>query len=310
MMWLDVPHLSGDTRVYEEDLMVDIERVLALNNDLGEGPIWSGKEQMLYWVDLTPGIIHRFSPSTGQHQSFSLGFSVGVLGLRAKGGLVMGAKPGFMFWDDQTGATPIANPIADQPAMRFNDGAVDQRGRFYAGTMHEKETRLQSGDLFRLDPDGSVHTMASGLRVPNGIGWSLDKKTMYFTDSPLHTIYAFDYDAATGNIENRRPFIVVPDADGVPDGMTVDSEGFIWSAQWGGWRITRYDPTGKIERVVRVPVERPSCCAFGGKNLDELYITSAATNITAEERARQPWIGDLLRCHPGVKGQPEPEFAG
>lgn len=292
-----------------EALMADVERVVAVNNYLGEGPIWNGKEQMLYWVDITPGVLHRWNPATGQQQAFTLGFSIGCLGLRAKGGLVMATKHGFMAWDEKTGATPIANPITG-PDMRFNDGKVDARGRFYAGTMHETDTKLHTGDLYRLDPDGSVHVMASELRCPNGIGWSLDKKTMYFTDSPFHTIYAFDYDVASGAMENRRPFIVVPDTDGVPDGMTVDSEGCIWSAQWGGWRITRYDPAGKIERVVRMPVERPSCCAFGGKNLDELYITSAAATITPEERTKQPWIGDLLRIYPGVKGQPEPEFGG
>jgi sugar lactone lactonase YvrE len=290
--------------------MADVERLLAVQNYLGEGPLWNTKEQRLYWIDLTPGILFRWSPTTGQTESFKLGFSIGCIGLRAKGGLVMGAKHGFMTWDEKNGAQPIINPIANQPDMRFNDGKVDARGRFYAGTMHEKDVTLQTGDLYRLDPDGSVHTMASNLRVPNGAGWSLDKKTMYFTDSPTHTIYAYDYDAATGNIENRRPFVVVPDSDGVPDGMTVDSEGFIWSAQWGGWRITRYDPTGKIERVVPMPVERPSSCAFGGKNLDELYITSAATTITPEGRVKQPWIGDVLRIYPGVKGLPEPEFGG
>jgi sugar lactone lactonase YvrE len=290
--------------------MADIERVLALNTQLGEGPIWSVKEQVLYFVDLTPGIIYRYDPVTAELKSYHLGFSVGVLALRAKGGLVLGCKHGFMFWDAKTGTTPIANPIANKPGMRFNDGAVDHKGRFYAGTMDEKDSKLQTGDLYRLDPDGSVHTMATGRRVPNGIGWSLDRKIMYFTDSPFRTIYAFDYDAATGDLANLRPFIVVPEGEGTPDGLTVDSEGCIWSARWGGWCVARHDPTGKLERVLKVPVVRPSAPAFGGRNLDELYITTACTTITDAERAEQPWLGSLLRARPGVKGQPEPEFAG
>jgi L-arabinonolactonase len=290
--------------------MAGIERALAMNDHLGESPIWSVKEQALYWVDLKAGIIHRWHPATNDQQSFTLGFSIGCLGLRRKGGLVMGTKHGFMFWDAQKGAAPIVDPIADQPAMRFNDGKVDPRGRFYAGTMHNTDTKLQSGDLYRLDADSSCHVVDSGLRCPNGIGWSLDRKTMYFTDSPLRTIYAFDYDIATGRIENRRPFITVAENDGTPDGMTVDSQGFIWSCHWGGWKITRYDPAGNVERVVAMPVERPTSCAFGGKNLDELYITSAALNITPAERAKQPFAGDVFRLLPGVKGPEEPQFAG
>jgi sugar lactone lactonase YvrE len=133
---------------------------------------------------------------------------------------------------------------------------------------------------------------------------------MYFTDSPLRVIYVYDFDAASGAIENRRPFIHTPEGKGVPDGLTVDSEGFIWSACWGGWKITRYDPTGKVERIIQLPVQYPTSCAFGGASLDELFITSAWKALSEEKRKRQPLAGDLFRLKVGIKGLVEPKFAG
>ena len=290
--------------------MSDVEHAFTSRDYLGEGPIWSVREQALYWLNIPSGTIHRWQPATNEHRSFSLGFSIGCLALRARSGLVLATKRGFATWSVEDGLSIITNPLADKPNMRFNDGKVDRQGRFWAGTMVDQGPRTPDGCLYRLDPDGSVHTMLTGLRVPNGLGWSLDNKTMYFTDTPDHTIYAFDFDAVSGSIANRRPFAVIPEADGKPDGLTVDSEGFIWGAHWMGSRLTRYDPSGRIDRVVRVPVQRPTSCAFGGANLDELYITSAALDISDEERKQQPDAGDVFRVRPGVRGLPEPEFGG
>lgn len=292
--------------------MPDVECALPVHNHLGEGAIWSHLEQALYWVDITNGVIHRWNPLLDERQNYSLGFNIGCLGLRAGGGLVLATKRGFAVWDAAAGVTPIANPNYARPAMRFNDGKVDRAGRFYAGTMRDAGQPAQPGVLYRLDADASLHVMQEGVSVPNGIGWSLDNRTMYFTDTTARTIFAYDYDPATGDMAKRRAFIVVPaDAgEGGPDGLTVDSEGCIWSARWGGWKVVRYDPDGKIEREVRLPVERPTSCAFGGRNLDELFITSAALDITPEERQKQPWAGGVLRIHPGVKGRQEPLFAG
>jgi sugar lactone lactonase YvrE len=288
--------------------MAEIEHVLSLHNHLGEGPIWSPKEQTLYWVDIPPGVLHSWKPATKEHRTYSLGYSIGCLGLRARGGLILATKQGIGFWDEGNGFQPIHNPNAERPGMRFNDGKVDPAGRLFAGTMRDADAPAQPGFLYRLDADLSLHTVESGLRVSNGIGWSLDHAIMYFTDTGYNTIFAYDYDQSTGNISGRRPFVVVPQGDGHPDGMTVDSEGFIWSCHWQGWRITRYDPAGKIERVIKVPVERPTAVAFGGKDLDELYFTSAAQG--AADLSDQPWAGDLLMIRAGVKGQAEPEFAG
>ena len=183
---------------------------------------------------------------------------------------------------------------------------MDRRGRFWAGTLAPGAT----SSLYRLDPDLTVHTMETGITASNGIGWSPDNRTMYFTDTRRKTIYAYDFDAATGSIGNRRPLIFTPEEDGVPDGLTVDSEGFIWSARWGGWKVSRYDPSGKLEREVRLPVQYPTSCAFGGDRLDELYVTSARTRVSEEQIHDQPFAGDLLRLRTGIRGLPEPKFAG
>lgn len=288
--------------------MNDVEHALAVQNDLGEGPQWNPDEGMLYWVDIMAGRFHRWNPTTGYHEVFEVGLPVGALVFRARGGLALATRDGFAFWDFEM-RTPqfIADPEAGK-ASRFNDGKVDRQGRFWAGTM--ADNRTPTGALYRLDPDLSVHTMVTGVTTSNGIGWSPDNKTMYYTDSPTRTIFAFDFDPATGAIAKRRTFAATPGSADVPDGLTVDSEGFVWSARWDGWRVVRYDPDGKVEREVRVPAQRVTSCMFGGANLDELYITSARTGLSAAQLKDQPLAGDLFRLKAGVKGLPEPKFAG
>jgi sugar lactone lactonase YvrE len=280
---------------------------LQLGNRLGEGPLWSREEDVLYWVDIEASRFHRYRPADGSLESFDTGLPVGALGFRASGGLVMATKKGFAFWNAQTQElTFIADPEPDKPEARFNDGAVDRQGCFWAGTLAPGAT----SSLYRLDPDLTVHTMETGITVSNGIGWSLDDRTMYFTDTRRKMVYAYDYDAATGSIGNRRSFIYTPDEEGSPDGLTVDSEGFIWSVRWGGWKLGRYDPSGKLEREVRLPVQYPTSCAFGGDRLDELYVTSARTRVSEDQIQAQPFAGDLFRLRLGIRGLPEPKFAG
>jgi len=284
-----------------------VETVLNVQNILGEGPLWHPDEQALYWVDIEGHRFHRLTPATGQHEVFEVGLPVGALAFRQIGGLILATKNGFAYWDeDQQTPEFFNNPEADKTEARFNDGAVDRQGRFWAGTLGDGS----NNNLYRLDPDGSLHTMETGLTTSNGIAWSPDNKTMYFTDSMPRMIYAYDFDAATGAIENRRPFIHTPDEPGVPDGLTVDHEGFIWSARWGGWKIIRYDPDGKVEREIQVPAQRPTSCTLGGPDLNELYVTSASTGIDWLERVKQPEAGNLFRIHVDVKGLPEPKFAG
>jgi L-arabinonolactonase len=290
--------------------MNQVESILSAQNELGEGPLWNIEEQALYWVDIFKGCFHRFYPATGRQETFTVGLPLGALAFRAAGGLVLVTRDGFARWNfDRPTPHFIADPEADQPDNRFNDGAVDRQGRFWAGTLHKQE-REPLGSLYRLDPDGSVHKMETGVIVSNGLGWSPDNKTMYYTDSPRQVIYAYDFDPATGSIENRRVFARVPEGEGFPDGLAVDSAGFVWSAHWDGWKISRYDPAGQVERKVKMPVQRPTSCAFGGVNLDELYITSAWIRLTEVERQKQPLAGNLFRLKVEAKGMPAAKFLG
>jgi sugar lactone lactonase YvrE len=287
--------------------MEQVQRLLHLNNRLGEGPVWNVNERALYWVDIDGHRFYRYYPATGAQEHFDVGQPIGVLRFRKSGGLVMALRDGLAFWDAQTPSLRfIANPEPGKPQARFNDGAVDRLGRFWAGTLAPGATSR----LYRLDPDLSLHTMETGITVSNGIGWSPDNRTMYFTDSRIHMIYAYDFDLASGTITHRRAFVHTPDDPSTPDGLTVDSEGFIWCARWGGWKVVRYDPTGKVEREIRLPVEYPTSCAFGGEALDELYITSAWTRLSEAQRKEQPAAGDIFRLKTNIKGLPEPLFAG
>ena len=289
-----------------------VEHILATHNIVGEGPVWNVQEQALYWVDIQGHTIHRLQPETKEHQVFNVGVAVGVLACRQTGGLVLATKNGFALWDMQTQVLDIiANPEAGQPLKRFNDGAVDCKGRFWAATMNEEEEKQKpEGVLYRLDPDHSVHIMDTGFIIPNGIGWSPDNTRMYMTDSIRQSIYVYDFDQITGSIDARRTFVYTPDEQGVPDGLTVDSEGYIWSARWGGSKVIRYDPDGNVERVIAVPALQPSSCVFGGKSLDELYITSASKGLSDEQRKAYPLSGDLFRLKTDIQGLEKFSFAG
>lgn len=293
--------------------MLKPENVVASQSKLGEGPLWSVDEQSLYWVDIHRQRVERFHPASGEHLVFEFDTAVTALGFRTRGGFVAATAGGFAFVQLLKKTVDIlARPEADKPHNRFNDGAVDPQGRFWGGTMYEgpETNEPTEGRLYRLDVDGSVRVMEKGLTISNGLGWSPDLKTMYLTDTLRNVIYAYDYDLASGAIDHRRMFVNSSNKSGCPDGMTVDSEGGVWSSRWGGWKVTRYDPAGRVERQIQLPVECPTSCAFGGKNLTELYITSAWTALTDEQRRQQPLAGDLFCLDTNIKGRAPWQFAG
>lgn len=279
------------------------------NAILGEGPSWDAERGVLYWVDIKRPAIFCFDPGRGQIGHWPMPDPVGCVAPTRDGRrLVFADQAGFGFLDLHTGeATRIANPEDGVVGNRFNDGKVDRAGRLWAGTIDDRCIR-PSGSLYRLDCDGTVNRMDSGFICSNGLGWSPDDTTMYFTDSMTRTIWAYDFDLGRGTIGGRRVFAKLRDEDGVPDGLTVDSEGGVWSAIWDGWRIIRYSPLGTIDTEVRMPVQRPSSCIFGGPGLTTLYITSACVELKWNTLKDGPLAGALFALDCEVPGLPEIPF--
>lgn len=286
------------------------ENVVKVGNVIGEGPRWNVAEQRLYWVDFIENQnIHTWQPSTGELQTYRTEAPVTALGFRRSGDLIVATGGQIATCNLATGKLSDFTRVDGRPSMRLNDGAVDAQGRFWVGSMHSEKQDEPHGSLYRFDADGSLHTMDSGITVSNGLGWSPDQRTLYFVDTYRRVIYGYDYAAAAGTIKNRRVFVRTVEADGYPDGLAVDAEGHVLVAFWGGWKVVRYDPDGKQEREIRFPVANPTACAFGGANLDELYVTSARLALKPEELARQPMAGDLFRVRMNIKGQEEAPFA-
>lgn len=278
---------------------------------LGEGPVWDMETHALWWVDIKAPAIHRFRPDKATHHTWPAPAPVGALALRRKGGLLLALKSGLAFYDPDKGSLrTVAAPEADTPGNRMNDGKCDPLGRFWAGTMHDAET-APTGHLYRLDPDHSVARFEIGFVVTNGMGWSGDGRTFYFTDSAQRTIWAYDFDMASGTLGERRVFACVPDAHGYPDGLTVDAEDHVWSCHWDGARVTRYRPDGSVERSVDIPAPRVTSCCFGGDKLDCLYVTTAVIGMDGEARQAFPHAGAVFAVKGlGVSGRPMARYAG
>jgi len=286
------------------------EIVLDAAAELGEGPIWDTRAGCLYFVDILQGHVHQFNPSTAIVRTYEIGQSVGAVAPTERGDLVLAVRDGFARLDPVTGRVDsIADVDADRPDLRMNDGACDPAGRFWAGTMALDE-RPDAGALYRLDVDGHVERILEPVTISNGIDWSDDGRTMFFIDSATHRVDAFDFDGATGAVSNRRPFVTIPGEEGTPDGLTLDAEGSVWVALWGGGAVHRYSPAGALDVVVRVPTKYPTSCAFGGRDLGDLFITSATIRLTAAERAEQPLAGGVFRCRPGCAGRPAHRYRG
>ena len=292
--------------------MNEIEHVVSAQNKLGETPIWAPEENALYWVDWGGSPTCRFEPGTGKFRTFPVSLPVTSLARRAVGGWIAITQAGLFEWDPQIDEYRllVGRPDRDRPEICYNDAAVDRQGRLLVGTVNMQDPFAPEGSLYRVDHDGSLHQLDTGYATANGIGLSPDGKTVYVADQRHNQIIALDYDIVNGTVSNRRRFACVPENEGMPDGLIVDAEGFIWNGHWNGWRLTRYDPAGKIERQIPFPVQHVISFAFGGKDLDELYVTTAWWDFTEVQRKEQPWAGDLLCLHSGVRGLIEPAFAG
>ncbi len=292
---------------------IEIECVTDNNSLVGEGAFWDHRNGLLWWVDIPAGLIHCLD-SDGKNQTWVWGEAVGCLAVRESGGLLLATRSGFHFFDPETGhREALADPEADSPESRFNDGTTDPRGRFWAGTMSESGDKQKHGRFYRLDPDGLVTTHFDRFFMTNGLAFSAQGERLYFSDSDprVRTLWCCDYDPDTGEAGVPWPFFDTRSVSGRPDGGTVDAEGCYWMAGVGGWQLLRLTADGQIDRIIEMPVERPTKPMFGGPGLDVLYVTSSATGITPGTESDQPQAGGLFALTGlGITGVPQTRFAG
>jgi sugar lactone lactonase YvrE len=285
---------------------IQAEVVLDSRATLGEGAIWDSRKKLLYWIDILKGQVHTFNPATGQNSHIEIGQYVGTVVPRQNGELMLAMKNGFGSLNPDTGKlTLIHNPEVHLPGNRFNDGKCDPAGRFWAGTM-SMEGKEKSASLYCLHTDFTVQKMIENVSISNGLVWTSDNKTFYYIDTPTFQVAAYDFELSTGKITNRRIVISIAEQEGFPDGMTIDAEDMLWIAHYGGGQVCRWNPkTGKKMQSIQLPVSQATSCAFGGENLDELYITTARENMPEEQLQKEPLAGALFRVlKMPVKGVP------
>jgi sugar lactone lactonase YvrE len=276
---------------------------------LGEGPMWSAQDRLLYWIDIVGKRLFRFSPRTGRVDVRAVPYAPSALMPRAAGGLLLVTKKGMVALDfDQDALKSIPVPLVDFSKEVFNDAKCDSAGRLWVGTrdLHGTEPK---GSLFRIDADFSMSRHADKLIVSNGLAWSPDGRTFYHIDTRPGRIDAYDFDAAAGALSNRRTFVdYAGAAHARPDGCTVDAQGGLWVAEVDDWHVRRYSPDGKLDREIRVPMRKPTSVMFGGDELGTLYVTSMTFGLSESELQEQPLAGRVLAMDVGVKGFAEPAF--
>jgi sugar lactone lactonase YvrE len=284
---------------------------------LGEGPCWDERAGVLYWIDGLGQKVHVFDPRTVQDRSIAVGHTVGCIVMREGGGALLSLDDGIYALDTETfGRRRLVNPEEGITGNRFNDGKADSRGRMWFGSMSVAANEgdgnvVASGSLYCMEANLEVRKVLGGVTISNGLGWSPDDTVMYYIDSPTRRVDAFDFDSATGTIENRRTVVRIPESGGMPDGMCVDSSGMLWVAQWGGGGVSRWNPaTGTMIEFVPIPAVNVTCCAFGGSDLDELYITTSSIGSGEGGQTSSLRPGALFRMRPGVKGLPAHRFGG
>lgn len=269
---------------------------------LGEGPAWDAKTQTLYWVDILQKKIYAGTKVLAELDEF-----IGCLAPRKNGNLILGKRASFVDFEPASSRQTVLAALSESPTNRINDGKCDPAGRFLAGTMDMNEKQA-SGSLYSFDGK-QVTRLLDGIRISNGLAWSPDHKTFYYIDTPTREVKAFDYDAAGGQIANPRIAFRVPEALGWPDGMTSDTRGRLWIAMWGGAQVIRWDPkTGQLLEQIPVPALQTSSCVFGGRNMNELFITSARVGMSEADLQKYPLSGGLFRVQTNVEGMPTFEF--
>jgi sugar lactone lactonase YvrE len=285
------------------------ELALDCRVEMAENPAWEIEGRRLRFLEPVEGIVHWWTPATGERESLRIGRATGAAGRRASGGLVIALDGGFALVDEDGAEPRLVAPVPEpEPGsnMLLNDGKADRTGRFWAGSM-STDFREGAGSLYRLDADGSLHVVLPSVTISNGLGWSPDDRLFYYVDSPTHRIDCFDYDAETGTIDRRRTLVTI-EAGGLPDGLTVDAEGCVWVAVWGTGCLHRYTSEGVLDTIVELPTRHVTSSAFGGPGLDELYVT---TGFPGRDLPKEdPHVGSIFVVTPGCAGLPESDYAG
>jgi len=293
---------------------MEVRAIVDCKTSLGEGPLWDVEDQKIYWIDSLGNKLFRAEADGSAVEVWDVQSKIGSMAIRRNGGAILSLKNGFHAFDFKTGTCKLlVDPEADKPGNRLNDGKVDRQGRFICGSMDMKETN-KTASLYRLDPDLSVHKLEDNIIVSNGPCWSPDDKTFYFADSWSMAISAYDWDARSGKPSRKRTFVAYDKSrreNGVPDGATVDSEGYLWSAAVFSGELRRFSPNGELERAVSLPVRNVTSLIFGGPNLDVIYFTSIGQIHLPGLPNDGPLGGSLFAIYGlGIKGVPEPRFGG
>ncbi|WP_332633391.1 SMP-30/gluconolactonase/LRE family protein [Halalkalibacter flavus] len=282
-----------------------VEIAVPAKATLGEGPHWDHENERLYWVDILEKKLHIYEPQKSENRTITFEQYIGAVVGSKSGDLLLAMKNGIYRYNIQSGQlTFLTNPEGELPNNRFNDGKCDPAGRFWAGTMSlEEETH--AGSLYRFQPSGDIKKVISPVTISNGLAWSPDHKYMYYIDTPTHEVQMYNYNKETGDISHAKTAVTIPDGNGYPDGMTIDQEGMIWVAHWGGSKVTRWNPhSGNLLDEIAVPAKNVTSCTFGGKNLDELYITTARKGMVESDFHSYPDSGHLFKVKTNVKGIP------
>jgi len=288
----------------------NIEIIANDNNLCGEGPIWDVAQQRLVWTDISGSLVFHYFPATGKKEIITRGLMVAGIALNRDGALVFAGSTGMHLWRGQDNHKTFLTEHGGETLL-FNDMIADAQGRIYAGTVYWGANGMEKpGKLYLVDADGSARVVVDGIEMANGLGFSPDNRTLYHADTSARKIYAYDVDAKSGSLSRKRVFVTVPATEGIPDGLTVDRDGFVWSAQWYGSQVVRYDPDGKVERRIALPVQQVSSVMFGGDEWNELYITSAGEAWPSDYAPpsfdwKRPMGGSLYRVRLDLQGRPE-----
>lgn len=281
---------------------IEAKLVVEAQANPGEGPIWHDGEQVLYWLDISHGLVHRYDPSTGKDTSVDVGQSIGALVPRASGGFVAAVRDGFAAVDVTSGALEMIAIVDDNPHVRFNDGKCDRHGRFWAGTMAVDATP-GAGALYCLEPDGTVTCKIEPVTVSNGLAWSSDDHTMYYIDSLAYSVSRYQYEPSTGKLGLVHQHVAIDPSLGLPDGCAIDADDHLWVAIHNSSQVRRYTPSGMVDAIVHVPAKGVTSVCFAGAGLSDLYITTAHTGPGDIG-------GSLFVCDPQVTGTPTLPYRG